>query len=206
MIPGIFELLDYTINTMNALNLRIIWSYQNAPRVDKPYVVIDYTDNDIPNFEVADPYIDENGFQVIGSWRRATVSLQFYCGPNSDRLASKVAMALAGNSSVDKQMELDVAIGNRLMLQRMPALLNNSQFEDRSIYQFDYYYTDHYKDDVGFINKVIIDGEYTGAATGIVTCHEEIDIIYPVENETSWDSMTTNWDSETTRWDYVQSN
>jgi|KBSSwiStaDraftv2_1062776.scaffolds.fasta_scaffold00263_8 hypothetical protein len=183
MIPGIYELLDYTINTINAQNLPIIWSYQNAPRMNKAYVMIDYTDNDIPNFEVESSYIDLDGFRKMGSWRRATVSLQFYCGPNSDRIASQVAMMLAGNLSVDKQVELDIAIGNRLMLQRMPALLNNSQFEDRAIYQFDFYYTDVYKDNVGFIAEVIIDGEYTGAATGSVTCHEDIWIPYPEHHE-----------------------
>jgi hypothetical protein len=216
LIPGIYELLDYTINTVNSLGLQIIWSYQNAPRVNKPYILIDYTENDLPNFECADPYIDANGIQVIGSWRRATVSLQFYCGPNSDRLASQVALMLGGSSSVDKQTQLDVAIGNRLMLQRMPALLNNSQYEDRAIYQFDFYYTDRYNDNVGLIEVVEVTGGYSGSVLNppdtdppeniedIRTwpLHSETIIyLHPADIKTVWDDNDTLWDDSLTEWD-----
>jgi len=162
LIPGIWELLDYVANQINNLGLVFIWSYQNSPRMDKPYVVIDYVNNDLPDFEVESSYIDNDGFRSIGAWRKASVSLQFYCGTNSDRIASQIALMLSGNSAVDKQVELDVSIGTRLMFQRVPALLNNSQYEDRAIYDFDFYYTDHYKDNVGIIDTVRIIGGYSG--------------------------------------------
>jgi hypothetical protein len=217
LIPGIYDLLDYTVNTVNNLGLSIIWSYQNSPRVDKPYILIDYTDNDIPNFECADNHIDDNGIQVIGSWRRATVSLHFYCGPNSDRISSQVAMMLGASAGLDKQNQLDVAIGNRLMLQRMPALLNNSQYEDRAIYQFDYYYTEHYNDNVGLIETVEITGGYSGdvlnpPGTDPPENIEDINTwplhsfmtVYkypPIPPPVTWDDGTTVWDDGTTQWD-----
>lgn len=195
MIPGIWELLNHSLSD---LNLTIIWSYQNAPRMDKPYVVIDYVDNDLPNFECVDPYIDENGLQDIGSWRRATVSLQFYCGPNSVNIASQSSLRLSSNRSVEKQVALDVAIGNRLMLQRVPALLNNSQFEDRAIFQFDFYYTDHYKDDVGIIEAVEVDGTFTGSLTE-QHCSQFIQI--PNFGFSMWDDGNSIWDDGTSVWD-----
>ena len=82
--------------------------------------------------------------------------------------------------SIAKQVELDVSIGNRLMLQHVPALVNNSQYEDRSIYQFDFNYMDNVPDDTGLIETVIIDGSYEGGAAGgggnvsDLTCHHVI--------------------------------
>ena len=175
MIPGIYDLLDYVVNTMGQLNLQIIWSYQNAPRVGKPYIMIDYTDDDLPNFPVVGP-VNADGIQNNASWRRATVSLSFYCGPNSDRIASQVALMLGSDSSANKQYLLDVSIGNNLMFQRIPALLNNSQYEDRNIYQFDFYYTDSYNDNVGLINTVVLSGTYEGdiLQPGQIGCQETI--------------------------------
>lgn len=196
MIPGIWELLDYVANTVNNLNLTFVWSYQNAPRMDKPYVMIDYTNDDLPNFGYIDPYIDANGFQEISSWRKATINLQFFCGPNSDQIASQMAMMLGASAALDKQMLLDVAIGDCLMFQRIPALLNNSQYEDRTIYQFDYYYTDHYKDNVGLIETVVVEGHYTGSLTDQM-CIETITF----SEFTRWDQMKTRWDNGTTNWD-----
>ena len=216
MIPGIYELLDYVVNTVNQLNLPIVWTYQNAPRIGKPYISLDYTDNDLPNFDCVSNHIDDNGIQVIGSWRRATVSLQFYCGPNSDRIASQVALMLAASASVDKQTQLDVSVGNRLMLQRVPELLNGSQFEDRAIYQFDFYYTERYNDNVGLIETVKIVGGYSGSVlnppgTDPPENIEDIkqwplhsDIIvyrYPPETTTIWDDGTVIWDNNLTQWD-----
>jgi hypothetical protein len=99
--------------------------------------------------------------------------------------------------SLDKQVELDVSIGQRLMLQRIPALLNESQFEDRAIYQFEFFYTENNSDNVGLIETVVVDGTYTGGLTEDVTCHEVITI----SKTTIWDINTTLWDDNTTTWD-----
>jgi len=44
----------------------------------------------------------------------------------------------------------------------VPALLNNSQYEDRAVYHFDFYYTETYVENVGFIATVEVTGGYSG--------------------------------------------
>lgn len=134
--------------------------------------MVSYNTTGLPDHEIYGE-VDENGIRVNSSWRRATVELQFYCGQNdSFRFASKAVSLLANNASVDKQWLLDVSIGHRLMLQHVPALMNESQWEDRAIYQFEFYYTENLPDDVGLIETVIVDGTYDN---GLI-CHEVISI------------------------------
>jgi hypothetical protein len=91
----------------------------------------------------------------------------------SHSCASKAVSLLATENSIAKQVHLDVAIGHRIMLEHLPVLLNQSQYEDRAIYQFAFYYTENIPDDVGRIETVILDGAYTGGLTD-VTCQEVI--------------------------------
>ena len=193
MIPQLWELLNYSLSS---LGVNIIWSYQTAARTAKPYLVVNYTNADVPDFDFYGQ-VDENGISKIASWRKAVVDLQFYCNDDSYRLASRSALLLATESSLTKQVQLDVSLGTRLMLQRVPALLNESQYEDRAIYQFDFYYTESVDDDVGLIETVIVDGEYTGSLTDI-HCHEIISID---DNLVQWDTEGIyGWDDNTTVW------
>ena len=104
--------------------------------------------------------------------------MQIYAEQDSLNLANFVAMSLATDKSMDKQVELNCAIGNRLFLQRVPALVNGSQYEDRAVYQFDFCYTEVFIEDVGFIATVIVDGDYSGSLTDI-GCTETISVPYP---------------------------
>jgi hypothetical protein len=122
--------------------------------------------------------VNEFGIRINSSWRRAIVTLQFYCGHDSYENASRAASLLATNGSIDKQWLLDVSIGHRMMLEHVPALLNESQYEDRAIYQFEFYYTMNVEDDVGLIETVIVEGNYTGALTNL-SCKEVISIADP---------------------------
>jgi hypothetical protein len=158
----------------------IIWGYQNAARVEKPYAMITYATGKMPEHEYYGS-IDENGLRINSSWRKAIVTLSFFCGQmNSYNFASKACSLIMTEASIAKQVELDVSIGHRLFLQHVPALLNESQYEDRAIYQFEFYYTENIPDDVGRIETVILDGTYSGSITdtdgsaGSVTCHEVI--------------------------------
>jgi hypothetical protein len=193
MITSLWELISYSLAS---LNVQIIWSYQNAARIAKPYCVVDYTTVTMPGHEYYGPP-DDNGMAINSGWRRATAEIQFYCAQDSYALASKAAALLATSASLDKQWELDVSIGQRLMLQRLPALLNESQFEDRAIYQFEFFYTENTPDDVGLIEVVVVDGTYTGGLTEDVTCHEVI----MISDRTNWDNYTTGWDTGITLWD-----
>lgn len=193
MIPVLWELLQYSLND---LNIDIIWSYQNAARINKPYVMINYTTVDVPDHDFYGK-IDENGIRTNSGWRKAIVELQFYCAQESYAKATRTAMLLATERSLDKQCQLDVSIGMRLFLQRVPALLNNSQYEDRAIYQFEFFYTEHILDDTGLIETVIVDGDYTGALTPI-HCHE---VITKDDNLVIWDDTDVLWDDNTVVWE-----
>jgi hypothetical protein len=185
MIPKLWTLIDYTLNTLYNKNVPVIWSYQNAARIQKPYILLNYMTNDLPDHEYYEQFVDGNGYRRIGSWRKAVVDMQFFDAHDSIPLASFTAMALATEASLDKQVQLDCSIGNRLFLQRVPMLLNNSQYEDRAIYQFDFLYTETLGEDVGFIATVIIDGSYSGGYGDVLDppmpplCHEVITIPYP---------------------------
>ena len=162
MIDKIWELLDHSLNGIinKNDNLPIIWSHQNAARIKKPYLVLSYTTNDVPDHETYDNRIDADGNRTMSSWRKAVIEIQFYDAHDSMRLASLTVSALATERSMLKQMELDCSIGTRLFLQRVPELLNASQYEDRAIYQFDFYYTETLVENVGIIETVIVDGGY----------------------------------------------
>lgn len=208
MIPALWELLNYSLES---LNINIIWSFQNAARIKKPYMMVNYTNVDVPDH---DHYgkIDDDGKRINSSWRKALVDLHFYCNDDSYRIASKSAMLLATEYSLDKQVQLDVSIGNRLFLQRVPALMNESQYEDRAIYQFNFYYTELIDDQAGRIETVIVDGTYHGGIghdkpldedgniigdnIADLNCREVITSI-PL---TYWDDKTTSWDDYKTIW------
>lgn len=171
MIPALWELLDYSLAPLNLKS--IVWGYQNAPRVEKPYAMVTYATGRIPEHEFYG-VINDNGIRINSSWRKAIVTLSFFCGQtNSYNFASKACSLIMTEASIAKQVELDVSIGHRLVLQHVPALLNESQYEDRAIYQFEFYYTENIQDDVGRIETIILDGTYEGSLTD-VTCHETI--------------------------------
>jgi hypothetical protein len=221
----LWELTDYAVNVVrlgiptsptptqpivNPNIIEVIWSYQNASRIDKPYIILDYTNNDIPDNEYYGD-VDAEGNRTLASWRKATVDMQFYCGPDSMKLASYVAMAFSSDAVLQKQCDLNVSIGNRLFLSRMPALLNTSQYEERAIYQFDFYYTEAFDEWVSWIATVELTGRYSGSPSdplgdgsglagdaGLI-CEETISII----KLTNWDDYTTDWDTGTTVWDYT---
>lgn len=193
MIPGLWNLTDYVINTVRNApgfgptppiahpSIDVIWSYQNSARSDKPYIVLDYTTDDLPDHEWYGE-VDASGSRQMASWRKATVDMQFYCGPDSMKLANYVAMMFASEAAVDQQQRLNVSIGTRLFLSRMPAMLNASQFEERAIYQFDFYYTETADEWVSWIETVELHGKYSGGASdadgdaGTIFCDEVITI------------------------------
>jgi hypothetical protein len=197
----LWELTDYTVNTVGQKAIDVIWSYQNAARIDKPYIILDYTTDDVPDHEYYG-LVDPPGYRSMSSWRKATVDMQFYCGPNSLSIASWLATMFASEIVVQKETELNVSIGSRLFLSRMPAMINTSQYEERAIYQFEFMYTEEVQEWVSWIATVEVTGEYSGggAPDGTITCEETIVIV----EITNWDQWTTGWDNGTTVWDCVE--
>lgn len=207
MISALWALTDHAINVIGSKDIAVIWWGQNAPRADKPYITLSYSLSDIPNFDWADQ-VDAPGWRKFWSWRKAVVDLQVYCGQESFSIANFVAMAFSSEQSLLKQNELNAAIGNRLFLQRVPAQLNNSQWEDRAIYQFDFSYTETFDEWVSWIGAVELTGKTTGGLSdpppgeegdGSNECKE---IILVEHSFTNWDAFTTPWDAGQTVWDY----
>jgi hypothetical protein len=120
----------------------------------------------VPDHDEYSSIIGENGYRTNSSYRNAVVSLQFFCGRESFPLASKAAMLLATEASFDEMAKLDCAVGQRLFLMHVPALVNQSQFEDRVIYQFHFHYTEHLEEYVGIIDTVELEGKYSGGQSG----------------------------------------
>ena len=212
MIPALWELTDHAINTIGRMNIPVIWSFQNAARINKPYIMLNYSSDDLPDHDWFSNIVDYRGIRVMGSWRKAVVDLQVYADQDSLRIANKLAMLMNTEASLDKQQQLDVSIGNRLFLARVPVPLNNSQFEDRAVYHFDFLYTESMAEDVGFIATVIVDGTYEGSLNHennpddpknhcIITVsvpYAEHDL--PGPDITFWDDYSTRWDDRTTVW------
>jgi hypothetical protein len=174
-----YSLLLPIAESMPTGPLRLIHAYQNSARIPKPYAVIRIDTIAAPQHEQR-LYVKETGYQTVGGWRRATVEVQVY-GSNAGACARRFMLALATYSSLDNQATLNVAIGNRLLLSEIPELLNNSQYEERGIHQFEMFYSDEMEDFVGLIEKVEITYE---------------------QKESIWDENDSRWDEDRSRWDY----
>lgn len=196
MIPQLWDLIEYAVNDGKPTTIPIIWSHQNAPRVGKPYILIEYTNVDTPNFDIYMPEVDEYGVQTIGSWRNASVNLQFFFGPDSQRMASQTVFALATERVINKAVELDCAVGQRLFYSSVPALINDSQWESRTIYSFEFMWSENYADQVGVIEYVDITGTYIGGLA------DPDALINQCKHLVSKDDCPTVWDNYTTVWDY----
>ena len=119
--------------------------------------------------------------KVCASWLRGAeviVDMQVYASNRFNACCQSFVNAPGDRSKFRQANAIERFDRSRLIAQRIPFLLNTSQYEDRAILNFDFLYTETYKEDVGFIAEVVIEGHYTGALTD-VTCKETIVIDYP---------------------------
>jgi hypothetical protein len=150
---SVYALLEHVSNKLET-PLPLIFAYQNAERVLKPYGSIRVDTINAPQHEITLPVL-ETGYQVFGGWRRAVIELQVY-GRNAGTIARRFALSLASYSSNEFAASLNVAVAARLFLGEVPELLNLSQYEERGIYQFALLYSDEMDDHVGLIERVEI--------------------------------------------------
>lgn len=186
------QLYDFVEPDARKLDLPIIFAYQNAPRIEKPYAslridTIRSSQHDIYSL------VDDLGFQKSFSWRVATVELQTF-GIDAGSKARTLSQLFQTETSSQRAQRLNCAVGNRLFLSEVPELLNMSQFEERGIYQFEFMFTDDITDDVGLIENVDIEGKLEGSILTEQECKIHIGII------TDWDDHETIWDDNETRW------
>jgi hypothetical protein len=153
----------------------LIWANQNAPRPRKPYVMMNIITTNVPDHDWVD-IVDDQGIEKLSSYRVSTFELQNYgLGADSYSKLNSIVQYFNSSSVNDFMFPRDVSFGPRLLLTDAPFLTNNSQYEQRSIYQGIFYWTDSVDDDVCLIETVIVDGDYVGSLT-TVHCHEEITI------------------------------
>jgi hypothetical protein len=176
------------------ISLPLIHAYQNDGRIAKPYATIRIDTFQYPQHEHTFT-VQETGYQTVGGWRKAIVEVQVF-GRNAGHIVRRLMLALATNTSVMKQVELNVSIGNRLLLTEIPELLNLSQYEPRGIHQFEMFYSDQIEEEVGIIEEVEIG--YVEPPTEWDKDKTEWDDHC---TETSWDDNNTDWDNATTNWD-----
>lgn len=210
MIDKLYLLINKA-SQVSGLNWPVIFANQNVPRIAKPYIQLNVMTINIPDHMIYSPP-DDTGVVTVSGWRRATVELQFYGGITSLDAASRLAMILQSNAVIEYQVEIDVAIGQRLFLSYMPELLNDSQYEGRAIYQFEFFYTESVADNSGIIKGIDLQGCYVQTASDPdpykvfevcgdnpteITCEESI----AVSDETIWDDSSTTFDKPGTEWD-----
>jgi len=194
-------------------SLPIVFVNQNFPRPPKPYITLNVLNVDIPDHVIySKPNPDDS--VTISGWRRASVEIQVYNGIESLSTIDRLALILQSNSLIDYQATIDVSIGQRLFFGYVPELLNQSQFEGRGVYQFEFFYTEEYTDPGNSICEVELAGRYIGGASNpdVYTMFEPppfpSDSLQCVETvpcpeslETIWDAGDTTWDNKRTTWD-----
>lgn len=164
MIDKLYQLVNEAARRLGP-NWTIIFANQNMPRPVKPYMTINVTNVDIPDHVIyigpTNTYFNE----TVYGWRKATVDIQVYNGIESLSTINTLALVLQTTSMVEYQTTIDVSIGQRLFIGYVPEIVNNSQFEGRGIYQFEFFYTESYTEPLSDIAKVETHGDYEGSLT-----------------------------------------
>jgi len=179
-----------------AEGLPVIFSYQNAARIDKAYISLRIDTVRLPSNDIY-LIVDENGIARTSSWRTAIVELQTF-GAGAGDMARRFAQKFRLETTIQSMQRLDIAIGNRLFLSEVPALLNLTQYEERGIFQFEFMFTEEMDDDVGLIETVEIEGRTTGSLADHTLGNIRISVTAP--QVTMWDDGETGWDNNRTTW------
>lgn len=129
----------------------LIFSDQNAPRPSKPFSTLSVRSL-APITIIKDP-VDEFGDSRITQFQQMVAEVQFY-GSNSFDSAQRTGLYLRTPSVVDEAERLGVSISVVRSVTRVPELLSNSQFEERSILEFTVYSNLSITDNVGLIESV----------------------------------------------------
>ena len=214
LIDKLYDMVNKAV-TLTGNNWQVIFANQNIPRLVKPYIQLNVTNIDIPDHMIYSTP-DASGQITISGWRKASVEIQVFHGINSLSTVSYLAMILQSSTMLEYQVSIDCAIGQRLFMGYVPELLNNSQWEGRGIYHFEFYYTESINDNSGNIDQVILHGSYLGGSSdpdiykmfddepinAAVVCDEIITGPDAPGAGTDWDDDETSWDkSGVTKWD-----
>jgi hypothetical protein len=214
LIDQLYQLVSAAV-TQAGFPWQVVFANQNIPRLVKPYVQLNVTTVDVPD-HLYYTLPDDEGIVTTSGWRKATVEMQVFNGINSLNTISRLAMMLQSTAMLDKQAELDCSIGQRLFMGYVPELLNNSQYEGRGIYHFEFFYTESLSEKVDTIDIIETHGQFIGTHSDAdpyvifdpnplnvdIICDEEIFGPDADGTGTDWDDGNTGWDKDDiTGWD-----
>lgn len=146
--------------TRAALNIPVIYSYQNAPRPNLPVYAVVSIDSIIKYGWDEIREIDVNKIGNLGGQRRATIGVHYF-GPNPMQEISKAYNSLEKRSILDVLLTNGIAVWDKNPIQNVTGMLETA-FQDHAFFDFYIGFAENYKDDLGTIEQVELTGEYEG--------------------------------------------
>ena len=151
----------------------IIYANQNAPREVKPYCAIRLQNNSGLEHSELFPQ-DGNDDRDVAENQVATIELNFY-GPSAISEATRVRNRLQFETMLDAFYAGNMALIDRGQVTNLTVLLNNSQYEQRAMFECRIGWRSTETENVGRIEQLEITGVLTqGDAPNapVMTPHE----------------------------------
>ena len=151
----------------------IVYANQNAPRETKPYCAIKLHGNSGTDHSELFPQ-DGNDDRDVAENQIATIELNFY-GPSAISEAIRVRNRLQFETMLDAFYAGNMALIDRGQVTNLTVLLNNSQYEQRAMFECRVGWRSVETENVGRIESVDMQGVLSlGDApnAGVMTPHE----------------------------------
>jgi hypothetical protein len=141
----------------------LIHADQNGPRPPKPYATLDITSTGAAPWLVEHaPGVD--GVSTFTEHRTANVEVQFY-GDGAQARAAALGLRLRLPTQVDRATALGIGIGTVRGASSLAVLMNETQYESRSVVEFTAHVTASAEDTVsGAIDDIEIEWPDVGSA------------------------------------------
>ncbi len=137
--------------------LPLIWAEQNAPRPTPPFLALRLATAK-PSENDTHGEINADGAREVDNQMAATLEVQAF-GFDAGDIVGALAQRLRFDEHVARACELGIAVGRRLSLRNLTALLAGSQFEGRGLLEVEILFTHRDLERVGRIQRVVVGGE-----------------------------------------------
>ncbi len=131
----------------------IIFSDQNGPRPTKPYATLSV--RSISEQEIIQHNLNSDGIVSLAKLQRMIVEVEYF-GLGAFGNAQTLGLRIQAPSQVDRAETFGLSVSQIRSITRVPALLNQSQYEERAILEFTAYIMVEGDDYVGLIEHAII--------------------------------------------------
>ena len=144
----------------------VIIGNDNGPRPPKPYAAV-FFQSARPQPVHRQFYTDDAGLRMVESHRMGRLQIHCY-GKNGAawELGDLIAMGILTEAAIQAAAALNIAWMSQPTLESIPALMDNSEYEDRAILTIETAYTGFLAEDVSFIQTVEVDVETEPSAMG----------------------------------------